>query len=279
MSYVRIALAQLNSQLGNTDGNLARAAEYIARAAQDGCHVILFPELYLQGYRADGRFYATALAVDDERSRALADLAATKQITVIMGTARKDTVFPHLVYNSALIYGPVGFVGSYDKVHLGTYLQYKEGLYFAPGGEIPTFETTFGPFGVQICYDASYPEVSRTIALSGAPIQFILSAGGREFKRTWDALLTVRSLENAMFSIYVNVVGPQADDYYFGGSRIVGPDGQVVISGPEDVERLVCGEIDLQAALDLRYQTLRFRDRAPWAYRLGPALGHVRDQS
>jgi predicted amidohydrolase len=263
---VRVAVGQLESVLADVETNWARAAELIERAARQGAQIVVFPECYLQGYRADDRFAETAVPVVGPFTDRVARTARELGVWVVLGLARADTGFPHLVYNSAALIGPQGVAGYYDKVHLGTFLAYREGVYFAPGERIPVFDLPFARVGIQICYDAMFPEVSRALALQGAEINIVLSAGPDEFRATWGPLLQVRSSENLYWSVYANTVGDQADNHFFGGSRIVGPDGSVREQGPENVEACVIADVDLEEARLLRRQTLRFRERVPRLY-------------
>ena len=262
----RVALAQLNSELGDVPKNLARAREYVQRAAADHADVILFPEVYLQGYRADEAFLDTAIEADGEVVRELEDMAREHGIHIIMGAARKDVGFPHAIYNSAVFVGPDGLIGWYDKTHLGTFSVYREGVYFAPGRELPVFDTPFGPVGLLICYDADFPEPSRVLALKGAVINFIISAGPASFREGWKKLLFVRAFENAYYTVYCNVAGWQKDSEFFGGSRIVAPTGEVVVAAEDDREDYVVGDIDLSLVARTRQEMHLFADRAKELY-------------
>ena len=196
-AVVRVALAQLESRVDDVDYNWQRARSTIANAAHKGARVVVFPELYLHGYFVDELAATRAITVPDRLSESLLVLTQELGVYVAIGLARTDAGFPHLVYNSCLFSGPQGLIGWYDKTHLGTYLNYREGCYFAPGRRIKVFPTDFGPVGIEICYDVSYPEVARVLALKGAILHLVLSAGPKEFQETWPALLKVRSMENA----------------------------------------------------------------------------------
>ncbi|MGH2618060.1 MAG: carbon-nitrogen hydrolase family protein, partial [Thermomicrobiales bacterium] len=124
---ITVGLAQLNSELGNSAVNLLRAEEYIARAAADGCDLVMFPELYLQGYRADELFVDVAEPIPGPATRRLEALARKHDLYIVMGMGRLEETFPHLVYNSLCFVGPEGLLGFYDKVHLGTFHPYIEG--------------------------------------------------------------------------------------------------------------------------------------------------------
>ena len=262
----RVALAQLNSALGDVPTNLARAREYVTRAAADGADCIPFPELYLQGYRADEAFLDTAIEAKGDVVGELEELARENGIHIIMGAAREDSEFPHAIYNSSVFLGPGRLIGWYDKTHLGTFNVYREGVNFAPGRELPVFNTTYGPVGLLICYDADFPEPSRVLALKGAVKNFIISAAPASFREGWKKLLFVRAFENAYFTVYCNVAGFQKDSDFFGGSRIVAPTGEVVVAACDDQEDYVVGDIDLRLVARVRQEMHLFADRATGLY-------------
>ena len=100
------------------------------------------------------------------------------------------------MYNSLCFVEPEGVLGYYDKVHLGTFHPYIEGVYFAPGKRAPVFDTRFGRVSLQICYDVEFPELTRVFALKGSIINLVISAGPSGSERSWSTLLQARSMEN-----------------------------------------------------------------------------------
>ena len=263
---IRVALAQLNSKLGDNQANLRRALKYIDRAAKEGADLIMFPELYLQGYEAYEKFAQTAEPIPGPTTEQLMKKAAAHGIYVVMGMARLGEGHPWCVYNSLCFVGPEGLLGYYDKIHLGDFHPYKEGMYFAPGGITPVFDTAFGRVSVQICYDVWFPELSRTYALKGSLVNLIISAGPDTFVESWTTMLKARSMENLFDSVYCNVVGKQTETVFFGGSKVVGADGKVRIEAKLHEEDFVIGAVDIDAALQLRRRWMLFRDRAPHLY-------------
>ena len=263
---IRTALAQAPSEVGNVDENWKSAKTYIERAGQADAQLIVFPELFLQGYLANEAFADTAVVLPGPLQDELSQLAQRYRLSVVMGLARADPGFPHLVYNSALLANPDGTTFIYDKIHLGTYGAYVEGCFFAPGKAITTTQAPFGPIGIEICSDIAFPEVARVLALQGATLHIVLSAGPDEFKDTWPCLLKVRSLENAFFTIYVNTVGEQRGINFFGGSRIVSPAGHTIAEAPLNEPYLLVEDIDLDEVARQRRHRLLFRDRFPDLY-------------
>ena len=262
----KVGLAQLNSVLGDSGANLERALPYIAEAAGQGADLVMFPELYLQGYRADELNATTAEPIPGPSTERLLAEARKHDIYIVMGMARLEEDYPHLVYNSLCFIGPEGMVEYFDKIHLGTFHPYMEGMYFAPGQRTPVFDTRFGRVSLQICYDACFPELTRTYAVMGSVVNLVISAGPSVAKDTWKIILQARSLENLFPSVYCNVVGTQKDFSFFGGSKIVDASGVVTDEAKFDEEDFIVGTVDVAAALLLRRQWLMFRERRPDLY-------------
>ena len=263
-----VALAQLNSAIGDSAANLDRAMEYVARAAETGADMVMFPELYLQGYRVDDKTALTAEPVPGPTTEKLIRAARERDLYVIMGMARLEEHYPYLVYNSLCFVGPEGLVGDgyYDKIHLGTFHPYMEGVYFAPGRQTPVFDTRLGRLSVQICYDASFPELTRVYAVKGSLVNLVISAGPSVAVDAWRTILQARSMENLMPSVYCNVVGWQKDFSFFGGSKVVSAAGQVTTEAKIDEEDFVVGTVDVEQGILLRRQWLLFRERRPDLY-------------
>lgn len=262
-SKIKVALAQLEQDIVSPEVNASRALDYIVRAAEAKADIVLFPEMHLQGYRGDDNLARTAEPVPGPMADRLIKAAQLHNLHIVMGMARRDDGFPHAVYNSACFVGPKGLIGCYDKIFLGTFHPFLEGVYFAPGERTPVFDTSLGRVALQVCYDASFPELTRIYALKGAVLNLVISAGPSSARESWEITLRQRAKENAMWTVYCNTVGRQKDFSFFGGSKIVDPRGRVVAEAKFDAEDFVIGEIDIDDALQLRRQKLLFRDLKP----------------
>jgi predicted amidohydrolase len=228
----------------------------------------MFPELYLQGYRADEQFALTAEPIPGPTTERLGELAARYNLYIVMGMARSEDVYPFCIYNSLCLVGPEGLLGYYDKIHLGTFHPYMEGMYFAPGHRAPTFETRFGRVSLQICYDVCFPELTRVYALKGSLLNLVISAGPSGSERSWATFLQARSMENLFHSVYCNTVGQQKDFSFFGGSKFVSPDGLITAEAKFDSEDFIVGNVDTSLSVLRRHQWLLFRERQPSVYKL-----------
>ncbi len=261
-----IALAQLKPVIGDSETNLRRALESVEKAKAAGANLLMLPELHLQGYRADERFAELAETIPGPSSERLAEAAKAAKMFVVMGMARKQEEYPYSVYNSLCFVGPEGHIGHYDKIFLGTFHPYTEGVYFAPGRRAPVFNTPFGRASLQICYDSSFPELTRHYALQGSEINIVISAGPSGFSENWATSIKQRATENIMWTFYCNTVGTQKDSDFFGGSKIVSPDGRVIAEAAFGEEDFLVATIDLDEASLIRRQRLTFRDVQPWLF-------------
>jgi predicted amidohydrolase len=161
-----------------------------------------------------------------------------------------------VVYDTAVLVGPEGLVGSYRKTHLWD----KENIRFAKGDGFPVFETALGRIGLQICYEVGFPEGARILTLKGADILLYPSAFGEARLYAWDLATRARALENGAYVIAANRMGTEVDETTFGGhSRIIGPCGNVLAEAKQEDE-VIISTIDLQKVIDQRRTIPYLRD-------------------
>lgn len=164
---VTVACIQFEPVIGQPDRNLAAMEARIRTAAAAGADLVVLPELADSGYVFETQEEIAALARPipaGESAQRLCALAAELGIHIVSGLAEAaEGTF----YNSALICGPDGPLGTYRKLHLWG----RENLFFKPGNlGLPVFSTPLGRIGVAICYDGWFPETFRILAAQGAEI-------------------------------------------------------------------------------------------------------------
>ena len=277
---LRIALCQTTSDLARADydprpQNVERAIDFMRRAKRQHAQLALFGEVYLDGYRSDWFFqqYSTKLDPPDDCVAEL--IAACKELDlyVAMGICRRGNVMPGNLFNTAMLLGPSGVVGWYDKVHLGTFplpdgRVATEAIYWDIGREYRVFDLPWCRVGLQICRDVRYPEASRTLTLMGAELIINLSAAIQVREDSWEYFTRTRANENQVWFAMTSVVGPQEGFQLFGGSRVIGPTGEVVARAQDSVEDLVVAEIDLDEVANVRALSHVLDRRVPRAYRV-----------
>jgi predicted amidohydrolase len=157
--------------------------ELIDEAADAGAELVVFPEISLQGYPPDiDRFYPGRIAdafanaervPDGPHVVAIAERARVRKTHVIFGLNELGDE-AGVIYNTMVLTGPDGHIGSYRKVHVGI----TEQLTWRRGNDWPVFDTPFGKIGMLICYDKMWPESCRELTLRGADILVMSTAWG-----------------------------------------------------------------------------------------------------
>lgn len=274
---VRVGLAQVRFRSSNEgfdarDTNLAQAVPAIREAAGRGASLVVIGELFLQGpgSREWGARYATRPSLDDPHVAELAKLAAELDVTIAMGCIARGSFASGDAYNAALVVTPAGLAGVFRKCHLANF-PYEQGVsnelsFYSAGTDLSPIDTPAGRLGVHICYDIFFPEVARAQALSGAEYLVNLAAAGETFEHYWDHLCWVRAVENGSWYLLCSVVGDSTERAYFGGSRIVAPDGEVVARARDYEEDILVADIDLERSWSMRSGTHLFSARQPAAY-------------
>ncbi|MDX4946549.1 nitrilase-related carbon-nitrogen hydrolase [Providencia manganoxydans] len=263
---VKVALAQFNSMLGDKSGNLQRMADFCHQAAEQGAKLICFPELATTGYRGDllsTKLWDLSDSVGSETYQLLSSLATKLDLTIVSGFAERGTYLGE-VYNSVGVWTPGchEISGVFRKVHAFGI----EKQWFNSGNSYPVFDTPIGKIGVMICYDMGFPEVARILTLQGAEILIAPSAWCIQDRDMWDINTACRALENGCHLLAVNRWGNEGDLLLFGGSKVLGPRGQVLHEAGYDSEQLLIGEVDFQVQAHTRLNIPYLRDRKPHSY-------------
>jgi predicted amidohydrolase len=174
LDKLRIAVINMQPVWGDKQANLKKILSYSKEAASMGAKMIVFPEMALTGYameqgdgikRADRMQVKLAEPADGEAASAVADAAKKLKAYIAYGYPEKKGDAADDVYNSVLVAGPDGIIGSYQKIHpFGS-----EVIWCKTGTDPFMFDTPWGKVGVSICYDTyNYPELTRYYAASGA---------------------------------------------------------------------------------------------------------------
>jgi predicted amidohydrolase len=277
MRELAIGICQLTSAIGSADydprpDNLDKALNAIADTAEQGAKLIVFGEIFLNGYETNEftPLYLLAESDDDPYVARLVQEARARDVHIIMGASTHKGAFPGQAYNSALLIGPDGLVGVYSKTHVASFAfdgrVAAEKAWWCPGEDIPVFETPLGRIGIEICYDNSFPEVSRTLTLKGAELIVNISAAVAGFEDHWTKHLYVRSSENVVWFLHVSIVGLQRHFETFGWSRLFSPKGEVVFEAPHGQEAVAVTRIDLDELYTARGQMAPFYNRNPSLY-------------
>ena len=245
MHDFRLALAQIRPALGDLEHNLALHLEYIDRAASAGADVVVFPEQSLTGYFLSDLVPDVALPLDDARLDPLRE--ASRSLDVIFGFVEKTSDHRFLPAAGYLHDGE--FVHVHHKVYLVTYGLFDEARDLAAGGAVRAFDTRLGRQSMLICEDLWHPTTASIAAADGADVIYGLSsspgrgvAGGTHelgSAETWRAMNRLYATLHVCYVVHCNRVGFEDGVNFWGGSEVVGPDGEVLVRAPDFEEALV----------------------------------------
>ena len=277
---LRLALAQIDTRVGDLEGNSGKIAERIAEARDAGAELVLFPELAVTGYPPEDLLLKEHFL--QAAGEAVAYLAREAEgIVALVGfPERADDVHNAL---AVLADGEVAAV--YRKSVLPNYGVFDEQRYFQVGDGAAVLELGDARLGLTICEDIWTPgPPASDEALAGAALILNASASpyhaGKGVER--ERMLVQRARDNLCAVAICNLVGGQDELIFDGHSLVIDHEGCVLARAPQFAEALVVGTVDLQAALTARLRDTRLRPpvrRAlPEVRRLGP-LPRVADTS
>ena len=258
MRSCRIALAQLNTTVGDIDGNCERIRDSIAAAREAGAAIVAFPELAVTGYPPEDLVLRRSFC--EQSRKATAALAAeTDGIIAVAGFVDWHAGDP---YNAAAVFVDGQWAHTYHKRRLPNYGVFDEERYFASGRAVPVFRAGDLTFGVSICEDIWFPGQPLTgMALSGAELCVNINASpyhrGRGAERA--RMLVTRATDNRIAIAYVNAVGGQDELVFDGGSMVVDAHGEVIATGSQFRDELVIVDVELDEAAQRRLHDPRRR--------------------
>jgi predicted amidohydrolase len=240
----KVALAQISCRQANKTENLAKIKKLVARAKKQRAELVIFPELSLTGYVVRDQIYELAEKIPGPSTKIIEDVAKKNDIHVIFGMPEVSDKTEATLHNSAVFIGPEGFIGKYHKMYLPTHSIFEEKRYFRPGYQTAVFDTELGKLGLIICYDIYFPEVTRLTRLKGAELIVCISASPGVRRSFFEVLTVARAIENTAFLAFVNLAGIQDGLQFWGGSRLVGPSGRVLVQANYDEDDFVMGEVN-----------------------------------
>jgi predicted amidohydrolase len=272
MREVTVATVQMKPKLGETEENLVKMSELVAKiAGQQKVDLIVFPELITSGYECGVRFTDLAQRVPGPTVNLIAQRAQEFGVHIAFGLPTKEKV-ESILFNSLVFIGPDGeLIGEYRKVHL----KGEERMAFRAGYRYLVFECQFGMVGLLTGYDLAFPEAARSLALEGAELLVVCANWEKPHRDEWRTYVLARAYENALFVAAANRVGDDVTYSFFGDSTIVGPRGQVyaTLAGEVDpktnepAEGYCVARIDLTEIRQRREEFQTLQNREPDSYK------------
>ena len=241
---IKIALAQMSCKREDKKENLTKIEKTVIKAKKQAADLVIFPELSLTGYVVRDQIYELAETIPGPSTKIIENIAKKTKAHIVFGMPELSEKTQATIYNAAVLVGPEGLIGKYRKMYLPTHSVFEEKRYFRPGYQAAVFDTELGKIGLIICYDVFFPEVSRLTRLKGAQLIVCISASPAVRRAFFETLTVARAIENTAFLAFVNLVGIEDGLQFWGGSRIVGPNGKVLVQAKYDDEDLVMCDVD-----------------------------------
>ena len=268
---MKIAGVQMDVKIGEAARNVARMQDALREAAkQHGASLAIFPECAVSGYCfgdiAEAR--ANAEPLTGPSVTALAKTCRELGVYAIVGMLERDG---ERIFNAAVLIGPEGVAGNYRKIHL----PYLGVDMLTTHGDQPLAVHAAGDLrvGMNICYDAAFPEATRVMAILGADLIALPTNWPPGAEATARHAIPTRALENDVYFAAVNRVGEERGFRFIGMSSICGPNGEILAASAGADEEILYAEIDPARARRKRivrvpgkHEIDRLADRRPEFY-------------
>ncbi len=225
---LRVAAVQMQPELLDLAGNLARVIDHTHRAAAREARLVVFPEIALSGYvvtpdEAD----ALAQPVPGPATQAVAKACAEDDVHVVLGMLERDA--DGTLFNTAVLLGPTGLLARYRKTHLPLL---GVDRYLAAGdGFTSPVVTPAGRLGLLICYDLRFPEPCRAARSPRRAGDRTVDRLARRRHLYPEFIARSRAAENRVYLLAANRCGEERGTRYLGRSVIVAPDGEILAEG------------------------------------------------
>lgn len=254
---MRLALAQMNSVVGDLDGNRAAILARLEEARAAGADLVLFPELVVTGYPPEDLLLRPGFVRAAESS--LEEIArACRGIVALVGAP----LFDRDLYNGCAVCAAGEVKAVYRKRFLPNYGVFDEDRYFAPGRDLLLLEHGKTLIGPTVCEDLWQPGPPATdLSLAGAELIANISASpyhvGKERER--EEMLVTRARDNSCFLAFCNAVGGQDELVFDGHSVVLDDEGAVLLRGPGFEEALLVVDLDPTLTIARRLRDVRRR--------------------
>lgn len=279
MKDLRVVAVIMRSEFGEIETNLAKMEGFVKAAAEQGAAIICFPEMCVTGYALKGAIREFAEPVPGPSARKIWKMASDNDIIVIGGLAERTEEDGIAI--TQIVASPGEEIEKYRKLHLSE----GEQAFFQEGSKVPVFRIGEVAFGVQLCYDAHFPELSGMMALGGAEILFMPHASpppesAKEKRDRWLRYLAARAYDNSVFVVACNQAGDGGAGISFSGAGlIINPRGEVIAEASSGEERMLLAELRAEDLERTRNARMGFflKRRRPELY--GPLTVPMEDEA
>ncbi|HJO94799.1 MAG TPA: nitrilase family protein [Victivallales bacterium] len=246
---IKIACLQMEPIVGLKERNIDHTLQLIEQASKNGANLVVLPELCNSGYVFESREEAFELSESipsGETCQQWIKIADKYKVYIVAGICECEA---NVLYNSSVLIGPEGYIGTFRKVHLWN----KENLFFESGNlGFPVFKTKIGRIGMLICYDGWFPESYRLCALQGADIicistNWVPVPGQKENRESMANILTMAAAHvNSVYIAACDRIGTERKQSFIGQSLVVSYTGWPINKpASSDQEEIIYADIDI----------------------------------
>lgn len=267
MKDLRIAAVTCRSQIGQIRRNFDNLVRWVQLAKNKKAQLVCFPELNLTGYCNRYDITPPAISCKDPIVNEISELAASLNIVILTGLVEAGRHNEN--YISHLVVPPNGKLGIYRKLHMAP----PEKDLYSSGENVPVFKAAGITFGIQLCYDAHFPELSARMTELGAEVIFFPHASPRgsavEKHHSWMRHLPARAFDNSVFVVACNQVGDNCNQLTFpGNALVIGPSGELIKKSVKEQEGLLMADLKVEILNKVRSHPMRhfFPNRRPNLY-------------
>ena len=259
MRRLRVSMAQINPTVGDLAGNAAKIIERIREAESLGADLVAFPELALTGYPPEDLVLRRGFVESNlETLDRVCEATGGLHVTAIVGFVD----YAHDIFNAAAVIQDGALAGAYHKQFLPNYGVFDEARYFRPGEGVQLFDIAGARVGVTICEDIWYSSgPMQDQCLAGAEVVVNINGSpfhaGKSLQR--EQMLATRAADNAVLTLYCNLVGGQDHLIFDGGSTVYGPGGDLIARAPLFREDLLTVDLDVEEVRQTRLHDPRLR--------------------
>lgn len=257
MNDIRIALSVFKSIPDDFESNFTNTIDRVIAAKQAGADIICFPEMNLTGYNPRGNVKASAQSISGAVSERLLQAADHEKIAILAGLAEIDDT--GRIFASHVIALPQKELHVYRKIHLAP----PEKEVFSYGDTASLFQYQDTTIGVQLCYDAHFPELTTLMALRGADLIFFPHASPRgapkDKIKSWMRHLTARAFDNGVFVAACNQTGNNSNGTSFPGvALVISPSGEIIAQHDSGKEGLLLADLKAEMLAQVREHPMRY---------------------
>ncbi|MBI4706433.1 MAG: NAD+ synthase [Candidatus Omnitrophica bacterium] len=250
--FIRLAIAQINSCVGDFSGNSEKIISCLGRSVQSGCDIVIFPELAVCGYPPEDLLFKKNFIAQNQRQIDLIK-KHTSGITAIVGFASK---VKGKLYNSAAMLSGGKVLDVYHKMHLPNYGVFDEKRYFSAGTSFCLYRIIDRYFAINICEDIWVDDglVARQ-AKAGASLVININASPYHINKIYQRqkMIKAQARKHRIFVAYANLIGGQDELVFDGQSMLISSRARVLFTAPAFEEDLSFIDIDLDALPKKKY--------------------------